>query len=340
MLQDDSSMTSDKSEQQCAFEWVVCEICGSKNHHLVAARTDLFLGGDVLFAMHECEACHAIYQFPRPTPEKMADYYPSDYQQYTKGLAEEKWLRRLSRRYGLRKRSKLINKQIQSGTVLDVGCATGDFLSVMETFPQWRVYGIEPTHSALKYARQRVGLSVVEGTLNVAPFVAKSFDAITMWDVLEHVYNPIGVLQDVARLLKPGGVFVVNHPNVKSIDRKLFGNMWLGYELPRHLFLFPSDLLKKLMSELGFQEVERRCLYGSHAATSSSIMFLIEKHFKSPIVQSLARKLLFNVVARLLVLPYFKVIDYLNLGSNITAVFVKTAKIELVQKTVEEKRDE
>ncbi|MAT97139.1 MAG: hypothetical protein CL608_08355 [Anaerolineaceae bacterium] len=331
MPQEGPSVASGTPGQQRGFEWIACEICGSSRHHLVAARTDLFLGGNTLFAMHECEECHVIYQFPRPTPEKMADYYPPYYQQYTKGLVEEKWLTRLSRCYGLRKRAKIITKQVQTGTVLDVGCATGDFLSIMKTFPRWRVYGIEPTHTALTYARQRIGLSVVEGVLNVAPFAENSFDAITMWDVLEHVYDPLDVLKDVARLLKPGGVFVVNHPNIKSIDRKLFGNMWLGYELPRHLYLFPSDLLRDLMAELGLQEVERQCLYGSHAATFSSVMFLIENRFKDPKVQALARKLLFSVVARLLVLPYFKVIDYLKLGSNITAVFVKPPDTKSVQ---------
>lgn len=311
------------SEDVDTFEWVTCEICGCEERSPIAARTDLFLGGNKLFFMHECEKCHAIYQYPRPTSSRMDRYYPSDYQQYTKALAEDKWFARFSRRYGLRKRGQIITKWVRTGSILDVGCATGDFLSVMQTFNGWRVYGIEPSHSALKYARQQVGLDVTEGVLNIAPFGDQSFDAITMWDVLEHVYNPKKVLQDVARLLKPEGVFVVNHPNIDSIDRKLFGDMWLGYELPRHLYLFPGDLLKSLMADLGFKEVERRCVYGSHAATFSSIMFLVEKRFKHPRMRWLIRKLFFNLASRLLFLPYFKVIDYLNLGSNITAVFVK-----------------
>ncbi|MCA9917146.1 MAG: class I SAM-dependent methyltransferase [Anaerolineales bacterium] len=320
MQQDNLDLAGENNDD---FERIPCEICGSNDHYLIASRTDLFLGGDTKFAMHECAECGAIYQFPRPTPQKMADFYPSEYQQYTKGLAEDKWLTRLSRRYGLRKRAQVITNQVSTGKVLDVGCATGDFLSVMRTFEGWDVFGIEPSHSPLKYAREKVGLSVVEGILNVAPFAENSFDAITMWDVLEHVYNPPEVLADVARLLKPGGVFVVNHPNVDSIDRKVFKDMWLGYELPRHLYLFPGELLKGMMAELGFTEVARTCLYGSHAATFSSLMFLVEKRFKNPKIHRLARRMLFNVGARVIFLPYFKVIDYLNKGSNITAVFVK-----------------
>lgn len=324
-------MMKSDPKQSDLFEWIVCEICGSEDHHSVAARTDLFLGGDTFFTMHECENCHAIYQFPRPTRTKMSDYYPSDYQQYTHALDEEKLIARLSRRYGLRKRGQVIIRQVQQGSILDVGCATGDFLSIMREFPGWDVFGIEPTHSALQYARQKVELPVVEGALNVAPFADQSFDAITMWDVLEHVYNPRQVLQNVERLLKPGGVFVVNHPNLDSLDRKLFGNMWLGYELPRHLYLFPGDLLKELMTHLGFEEVQRQCLYGSHAATFSSLMFLVEKWFKNPNIHHFARRSLFNAMVRLFCLPYFKFIDYFNLGSNITAVFVKAPNARQVK---------
>ena len=305
------------------FEWIACEICGSEEHHLVATRTDRFLGGNTLFCMHECENCATVYQFPRPKQAKMGDYYPPEYQQYTKDLSEEKWYKRLSRIYGLRKRTRIITKYLSGGTVLDVGCATGDFLSVMKDVPGWNGIGIEPSHTALKYAKEKARLSVVEGGLNGAPFAKHSFEAITMWDVLEHVYDPRQVLNEVARLLKPDGIFVVNHPNLDSIDRRLFGNLWLGYELPRHLYLFPGELLKKLMAELGFEEVERNCLYGSHAATFSSVMFYIEERLQSPKICWLFRKVLFSFVSRIFFLPYFKLIDYLNLGSNITAVFIK-----------------
>ena len=316
------------SNQLESFERIKCEICGSGKHHPIVSRTDLFLGGDVIFAMQECEKCQAIYQNPRPKPEKMKDYYPPDYQQYTKSLSEESSLTRFLRRYGLLKRGQIITKQVSQGKILDVGGATGDFLSIMREFPGWQTYGIEPTHSALRYAKSKVGLDVTEGVLNVAPFADESFDAITMWDVLEHVYDPGKVLKDVARLLKVGGVFIVNHPNLDSIDRKIFGDLWLGYELPRHLYLFPSNLLKKLMTQFGFEEIRRQCLYGSHAATFSSAMFWVEKTFASPTIHRLARKLLFNVITRLLFLPYFKVIDHFNWGSNITAVFVKTSAIK------------
>lgn len=305
------------------FEQVRCEICGHDERQLVAARTDLFLGGQILFFMHQCLSCGVIYQYPRPTLAKMSDYYPPDYQQYTSGIHQESRMGRFFRRYGLRKRCQAITRWARNGCLLDVGCATGDFLSEMRHQLGWYAVGIEPEHTAVAYARNEVGLDVVEGFLNSPPFAPQTFDAITLWDVLEHVYNPRTVILQSAKLLKPGGVLVVNHPNLDSIDRRLFGDLWLGYELPRHLNLFPTDLLRCLMADVGLKEVKRECLYGSHAATSSSLMFVIEQRFGSGRFSQIMRKILFSKSMRLLLTPYFKLIDYYRLGSNVTVVFQK-----------------
>ena len=305
------------------FESVSCEICGQDSRRIVASRKDLFLGGDACFFMYECLGCGSVYQYPRPTEGKMTDFYPADYQQYTAGVHTERRLARFFRRYGLRKRCQFVMRYVTHGRLLDVGCATGDFLSEMQLQPEWQVVGIEPGHTAVVYAKQEVGVDAVEGVLNEAPFAKQSFAAITMWDVLEHVYNPRMVIQQAANLLRPGGILVVNHPNLDSIDRRIFGDLWLGYELPRHLYLFPANLLSRLMAEEGLDEIGQECLYGSHAATISSLMFKIEEKFGDGRFSRIMRKILFSRVMRLLLVPNFKIIEHYRLGSNITAVFQK-----------------
>ncbi|MFQ5399223.1 MAG: class I SAM-dependent methyltransferase [Anaerolineae bacterium] len=305
------------------FELVPCEICGHDERKLVVSRTDLFLGGNNVFYMHKCLGCGVVYQYPRPTPRKMADFYPPDYLQYTRSIRHERGWERFFRRYGLRKRGKVISQYFTQGSLLDVGCATGDFLSEMCLQPGWQIVGIEPGHTAVVYAHNEVGLDVVEGFLNDAPFARQTFDVITMWDVLEHVYDPRTVIRQAAYLIKPGGILVVNHPNLDSIDRRLFGNLWLGYELPRHLYLFPTDLLRRLMADVGFEEVRRECLYGSHAATSSSFMFVVERWLGTGRLSKIIRKLLFSKVVRILLIPYFKFVDHRLLGSNVTVIFQK-----------------
>jgi SAM-dependent methyltransferase len=166
---------------------------------------------------------------------------------------------------------------------------------------------------------------VVSALLNDAPFPDESFDAITMWDVLEHVHQPLVVIDAAARLLRPGGVLVVNHPNTASIDRRLFGRFWMGYELPRHLYLYPGDLLRRLMAERGLVEIERRCLYGSHAASSTSLALMTQDRYGSGRLTQAIRAVLFSKLLRVLLLPYFKLIDDRRMGSNITAVFQRIA---------------
>ncbi len=305
------------------FEESHCEICRQSSRVLVAERTDLLLGGQEKYQIYECSNCGSIYLSPRPKPTKMADFYPQDYQPYTMGIHAENILNRFVRRYGLRKRYKIIEKYVRNGKLLDVGCATGDFLAEVALRKGWHVTGIETSITAAKYAKEQIGLDVLISTLNEASFPDESFDVLTMWDVLEHVYDPCTVLDEVARLLRPGGIFVVNHPNLDSLDRRLFGRFWAGFELPRHLYLFPTNLLKDLMNQRSFQQIERLCLYGSHAGTSTSLKFLIQHVVGSRYFSEVFTRIALSKGARILLVPYFKIIDALKLGSNVTAVFIK-----------------
>ena len=299
-----------------------CEICGSDERRPVAWRPDLMLGGDQLFHMHECGGCGVLYQHPRPAPAAMEAFYPPEYQPYTPKLEAESWLRRLDRRYGLRKRCRAVTRHVERGRLLDIGCATGDFLDEMRRIPGWSVLGIEPGDAAARYAHLQQGLDVVEGTLNDSPFADRTFDAVTVWDVLEHVYDPRVVIRNLARLLRPGGVLVINYHNLRAIDRRLFGRFWCGYELPRHLYLFPDELLGKLLAEHGLHEVERQCLYGSQASTTTTLLFLARTYLQHGIAGRV-HDLLYSKIVRLVCLPYFYITDRLLLGSNVTAVYRK-----------------
>jgi SAM-dependent methyltransferase len=305
------------------FEHVACQICGEVAYRVIARRSDVMLGGSEVFQMVECLNCSAVYQNPRPTPPRMADYYPAEYEQYTPAPHTESTYRLMFRRYGLRKRARAVGRLISGGRLLDVGCATGDFLTEMRGLVDWTAYGLEPNYTAVSYARSHAQVDGAQGLLNEPPFARGAFDAITMWDVLEHVYAPKQVIEQAAGLLRTGGMLIINHPNLDSIDRRLFGRLWLGYELPRHLTLFPSPLLNRLMADAGLVEVSRKCLYGSHAATSSSLMYVIASRVSSKRVHDISRKLLFSRLARVMVAPWFKMMDWLRVSSNVTVTFRK-----------------
>lgn len=318
-------MSIDLSPALAEREAPPCEICGANSPEPAASRSDLMLGGDEIFTMCRCPSCGALYQHPRPTEAAIGQFYPPDssYPAYRRDPAAEPPLRRLTRRRVLRRRCALVTRHVAAGRLLDVGCATGDFLGEMAQTPGWTVVGAEPSLAAARVAAQNTGAPILRGLLNSAPFADASFDAVTMWDVLEHVYRPREVIAEAARILRPGGVLVVNHPNTASLDRRAFGRLWIGYDLPRHTYLYPPELLRRLMAEQSLREIERVCLYGSHSLLADNLGYLIERRLGRGPASRLIGQALRSLPARLAAAPYVTLIDRLGLGGNIAAVFVR-----------------
>ncbi|MEI7768744.1 MAG: class I SAM-dependent methyltransferase [Chloroflexales bacterium] len=313
--------TSSHLPSGVALEHVACEICGADDPQPVASRTDLFLGGEMVYTHCRCGGCGVIYQHPRPTAATIGRLYPDeDYPEYVPTLMSVSRLARTLRRYGLAKRCRRVTSYVTPGRVMDVGCSTGDFVWEISRRSGWSAMGIDISRAVVSYAQRQLGVTAAVGVLNTAPFTDGSFDAITMWNVFEHVYDPRAVIAEAARLLRPGGVFVITHPNLDSVDRRLFGNTWIGYELPRHIYLYPADLLRDLLGEYGLHEIERSCFYGSHAATATSLTFIFERLFGRGAISAALSRTAFSLPARLLAAPYFMLIDRLRLGSNITVV--------------------
>jgi 2-polyprenyl-3-methyl-5-hydroxy-6-metoxy-1,4-benzoquinol methylase len=234
------------------FETTACSMCGASSASL------LFEGGDLLhpsteqFRLMTCQVCGHIYQNPRPTVATIGKYYPDDYIPFQRAIEDEPdWWRRFDRHYGRYRRCMTVHRASGGpGRLLDVGCATGIFLDGMRQLG-WQVQGVELMTSAAQYARTRFGLDVFCGELEAANFPMHRFDAITLWDVLEHVHEPRALLTEVARLLKPGGLLVLSLPNPDSLEARLLGHFWLGWDLPRHLNLFRPQLLTTQLAKHG-----------------------------------------------------------------------------------------
>jgi SAM-dependent methyltransferase len=142
----------------------------------------------------------------------------------------------------------------QSGALLDLGCSSGAFLESLKGDP-WSLYGIEMSAEEAKTAETRSGARVFVGDIPDGPFAPESFDVITCFDVLEHVYDPRQVMSKVGEWLKPGGIFYVLVPNVDAAEARIFGSYWHGLELPRHLSHFSPESLKFLAETVGLGEV-------------------------------------------------------------------------------------
>ena len=196
----------------------------------------------------------------------MGAYYPSEYSAYRSAIEDEHFgLMRWVRRRKLVTRRQLIERYsgAQTGRLLDVGCATGLFLHEM-ALAGWGVVGVEPSPQAVTYAHERLGLEVFQGWLGDAPFEPASFDVVTYWDVLEHTFSPSAELACCARLLKPGGLLAINVPNWDSVERRLFGPYWNGFDPPRHLYTFKRPALTALLAQAALRPLVWMCFMSSY----------------------------------------------------------------------------
>jgi 2-polyprenyl-3-methyl-5-hydroxy-6-metoxy-1,4-benzoquinol methylase len=129
------------------------------------------------------------------------------------------------------------------GRLLDVGCATGDFLVRMRELG-WDVYGVDIDSNAVKIARDHNRLDVFDGTLEQACFPDDAFDAVTMSHVIEHVADPLQILKETYRILKPGGKLVLTTPNMHSLCHKIYKSSYYHLDIPRHFYILSTKSIR------------------------------------------------------------------------------------------------
>ena len=155
------------------------------------------------------------------------------------------------RSYQFYKKKEVIHKSsnIRKGKILDVGCGTGDFLKYMAS-SGWEADGVETDKGAKRVAEKKLGKKIEE-KLDLVNEENK-YDVISMWHVLEHVYNVEDYLKKINKLLKKGGVLVVGVPNCASYDAKKYRENWVAYDLPIHLSHFRKNNIKELAKKSSF----------------------------------------------------------------------------------------
>lgn len=165
-----------------------------------------------------------------------------------------------------------------TGELLDVGAATGSFLKVARE-RDWRVAGVEISDYAAGRGRKQ-GLDIHTGTLDGALFAPETFDAITMWDLVEHLPDPALTLRQAWELLRPGGVLAINTPDAGSIPARLLGKKWHLIVPPEHLHYFTGRSLSLLLRNVGFHVLERSRI--GKTFTLHYVVRFIENRLKLP----------------------------------------------------------
>lgn len=199
----------------------------------------------------QCGACHMLYVDPPPSSAQLAAFYnrPEYYQNSNVGyidyLAEEKKLRREA---GMRL-STIEAFMPTKGKLLDLGCAAAFFLDEAQK-RGWQVAGSELSAQMRQFAETNFGLSI---TSHYNDLPDASFDVVTMWEYIEHLSDPRQELENLHRLLKPGGIVGISTPNTAHLQVKREPNQWWEFKPPAHLTFFTPETLHTLVRQSGYE---------------------------------------------------------------------------------------
>lgn len=222
---------------------VDCPLCGSARHRFVYERRDhTHHVTGTYFRVVRCRDCGMVFVNPRPGPGEIDAFYPEEF--YEAQIAPAQLLR--DKGGALQARARLL-QELTSGRLLDVGCQKGEFMQWMKQ-RGWDVRGVEISRKAPNL----FGLPIFYGRLEDAGFAPRSFDAVTAWAVLEHVHDPVGMLRQLARVLRPDGRAFVLVPNFRSLPARFMRHD----DVPRHLLMFTPRTLARAADAAGLQ-VER-----------------------------------------------------------------------------------
>jgi 2-polyprenyl-3-methyl-5-hydroxy-6-metoxy-1,4-benzoquinol methylase len=238
-----------------------CVLCGSEASEVCASGPDFeYDTVDGEFHFVECASCQHQYLNPRPSTNDLDVIYPSNYYSFT-GTTNALVAR--AQRYWEGGKVELYRGLVGDGErrLLDVGCGNGRFLSLLRDFgdPDWQMVGLEFDEGAIAACRADGFEAHAERVEDFAemPEQQGRFDAVIMLQLIEHVEDPALICDRVRSLLRPGGVFIIETPNLAGLDYRLFrGRCWGHYHFPRHWNLFSRAALLRMLEERGF-EIER-----------------------------------------------------------------------------------
>ncbi|HSU87558.1 MAG TPA: class I SAM-dependent methyltransferase [Terriglobia bacterium] len=232
-----------------------CPVCLNPVTAPALTGTDfLFESTSKVFTLHSCSSCRSLFLDPMPDSREIAAFYPAQYWWNASQSGMLKKLESVYRRIALRDHVAFITKAAggRAGPeILDVGCGSGTLLGLLKQ-RGFHTRGVDFSAEAARIAKAENGVDVAVGSLEEVHFPDASFDLVTLFHVMEHVTNPRRVLSEVARVLKPNGVVVLQVPNIESWQFKMFGAKWYGLDIPRHVIDYSKNSMEKLLKDSGF----------------------------------------------------------------------------------------
>ena len=235
-----------------------CPWCQSEKAHTHLSLKDYFLTQEP-FEIMVCEDCGLLYTTPKPSDEKLGDYYKSEayysHQENKKGFIPR--LYEAIKKVNIKHKFEVATNDLKlenGGKMLEIGCGVGGFLHYAEQ-QGWDCYGAEPSEDAMKILQSKTKAKVVKPA-QIEDFPDASFDLICMWHVLEHVADLKWQIAQLKRLLKPNGRIVIALPNYQSYDAQYYKDKWAAYDVPRHLNHFSEEFMRKELNNCGLAYIK------------------------------------------------------------------------------------
>jgi 2-polyprenyl-3-methyl-5-hydroxy-6-metoxy-1,4-benzoquinol methylase len=204
-----------------------------------------------------------VYLNPRPREADSGRFYEhAEYLPFASLSSNRSLLARLYdllRRANLNWKRRVVTKFWQSVkgdlppatcNLLDVGCGTGEFLATMKA-AGLQVEGLERDERAAAWAREHHQIAVSAGSVEQLSESTRQYDVITLWHVLEHLYDPGRALEIIAQRLRENGMLLIAVPNIAGIDARIYKSNWVALDAPRHVNHFSLDTLARLGSKHG-----------------------------------------------------------------------------------------
>ena len=264
-----------------------CPICGEKDRTLLYEDlTDkVFFCAPGRWSLYSCPACGSAYLDPRPTLATIAMAYSAYYtheeandvpkdrlglfkRSLRNGYLNARYQAHLRPTWGMGRwitpllpQKRWVDEGVRHlpttgkpGVLVDIGCGNGQYLRTAMQLG-WEAWGVDLDPLAVEAAK-KTGATVSQGGFPDTGLPSGHFDIVTLSHVIEHIYDPLAALQEAFRVLKPGGKIWLATPNLESFGHARFRSHWRGLEPPRHLILFTSQSLVKVLVAAGFADIE------------------------------------------------------------------------------------
>jgi len=226
---------------------VNCRLCGCAEYHPVRKKSG--------FHLERCADCSLVQITDDLSKLRLEDlydrsffeaYYDWQHEGRGKAIAYDK----------LEGRLDAIEQLVPCrGEMLEVGCAFGYFLDAARS-RGWKTRGIELGDYAARFAREQLKLDVQTVPIERVEFSPGEFDVIALWDVVEHLNDPVDSLLRLQRMLKDDGLIAFNTPNVDSYLTRLQGGFWRNFVPPIHITYFGPRSVRRLLERTGFDPVQ------------------------------------------------------------------------------------